>query len=83
ALRGLGFGVRINDECKYWPGRSVSARRFTIHRFNSVLAASAGLFLDSHEANSPGTHPNSPGRPAILRHPDFEHIEAQGVKPSS
>ncbi len=80
ALRGLGFHVRIKDECKYWPGRSVATLRSTIDRFNSVLAASAGLFLDSHEPNSPGTHQNSRGRPAILRHPQFEHLEAQGVK---
>jgi hypothetical protein len=80
ALRGLGFRVRIKDECGYWPGRSVSTLRSTIDRFNSVLAASAGLFLDSHEPNSPGTHPNSPSRPAILRHPQFEHLEAEGVK---
>jgi len=80
ALRGLGFHVRIKDECKYWPGRSVATLRSTIDRFNSVLAASAGLFLDSHEPNSPGTHQNSRGRPAILRHPQFEHLEARGVK---
>ncbi len=78
--RGLGFRVRIKDECKYWPGRSVSTLRSTIDRINSVLAAGAGQFLDTQEPNSPGTHQNSPDRPAILRHPQFEHLEAQGVK---
>lgn len=69
ALRPLGFRVRLSDEGDYWPHRSLRTLQAGIGLMDRNLAAFAGALKDRF-----GEDVQSP----ILRHPDFERLEAEG-----
>ncbi|RXK56774.1 hypothetical protein ESB00_13160 [Oleiharenicola lentus] len=74
-LAKLGVGVEITDEGGYWPGRDEAELRRTVERMNGIVAAFAGAMKDATEEVPGGAPVQSP----IFAHPQFEHLEAEGM----
>lgn len=66
--------VGVNDESDYWEHRDVKKLASAVGEWNQFIAAFAGQLMDRAATN--GTSIEA----AILRFPDFEQLEARGLK---
>jgi hypothetical protein len=70
-----GVAVTIEDEGLYWPGRDEWVLRIHLDSYNQAVAGLAGALKDAADlAGGP------PVEAPILAHPQFERLEAEGVK---
>lgn len=72
--RRLGLTVEINDEGDYWPSRDWERLRRNVEQMNGAVAATTGVLKDWSEEQG-----GAPVQSPILAHPQFEHLEAEGV----
>jgi hypothetical protein len=72
-MRDAGVQVKINDEGGYWPHRSESNLRRNLEEMNGAVAALVGHLKDRAPEGADIQAP-------ILAHPDFERLEAGGLR---
>ncbi|MBI4624178.1 MAG: hypothetical protein HY736_13305 [Verrucomicrobia bacterium] len=73
--RGLGARVKISDEGGYWPRRSERTLRRELDQMNGAIAGLAGVLKDAADEDG-----GPPVQAPILAHPQFERLEANGVR---
>ncbi len=71
----LGLQVQVSDDSGYWEDRNEDELRKQLKSWNGLVAAFAGQLKDRVDPEAP----NSISAP-ILSAPDFEHLEADGIK---
>jgi hypothetical protein len=69
----LGCAVTLTDEGGYWPERNKAKLQAAVGQMNRLVAGLAGALKDAA-----GDHPAGVQSP-IFDHPQFEHLEAEGV----
>lgn len=70
-----GVEVEITDEGGYWPARDLRALRRQLTTYDRIVAGFAGAMKDAA-----GDDPAHPVQATIFQHPQFERLEAEGVK---
>ena len=66
--------MKISDEGGYWPRRSERTLRQELDLMNGAIAGLAGALKDVGDE-----HGGPPVQSPIFAHPQFEHLEADGV----
>jgi hypothetical protein len=84
AWRAHGVRVKILDEGDYWPRRSVATLQRRLDQMNGLVAAFAGALKDAAGEDDDGRDDSEsvvrgPIVAPILKHPQFERIEAEGA----
>lgn len=75
AFRRLGLRVWLMDEGNYWPDRDEAELRRSVDQMNRIVAGFAGALRDATDEDG-----RAPVQSPIFAHPQFEHLEAEGVQ---
>jgi hypothetical protein len=73
--RELGLNPQVKDDSDYWEDRDLPKLRKTLSQWNGLIAAFAGKMKDQFDDAPAGTI-----QAPILTAPNFEHLEADGLK---
>jgi len=73
AAIALGIRVEVRDEGDYWETRDAERLRSAVRRSNQLMACFGGALSDH-------LGPDAEIEGAIFDHPDFEHLEMEGME---